>query len=80
MSKAPSADTQLLRNPVATVVNTLFVLQSVAPSSGPASGVPATAACHSAFVGSRLRAFLHACYAWNQVMFADGSTPGRLTA
>ena len=38
------------------------------------------AACHSAFEGSRLRAFLHAAWAWNQVAYADGSTPGRLTA
>ena len=80
MSKAPSVDTQLLRDPVATVVNTLCVLQSVVPLSGPGSGVPTTAACHSAFDGSRLRAFLHATCAWNQVMFADGFTPGRLTA
>jgi len=43
-------------------------------------GVPATAACHSAFDGSRLRAFSHAAWAWNHVRFADGLTPGRLTA
>jgi hypothetical protein len=80
MSKAPSDDTQLLRDPVGTLVNALAVLQSVVPLSGPGSGVPATAACHSAFDGSRLREFLQACCAWNQVMNADGVTPGRLTA
>ena len=80
MSKAPSDDTQLLREPVATTVNVLRVLQSVVPLSGPGSGVPATAACHSAFDGSRLPAFVHACCAWNHVMNADGVTPGRLTA
>jgi hypothetical protein len=52
------------------------VLQSVVPLSGPRSGVPITAACHSAFDGSRLRAFSHAACAWNHVMFADGSTAG----
>ena len=80
MSKAPRADTQPLRDPVATATNALAVLQSVVPLSGPGSGVPVTAACHSAFDGSRLRAFLHAACAWNHVMFADGVTPGRLTA
>ena len=56
------------------------MLQSVVPLSGPGSGVPATAACHSAFDGSRLRAFSHAACAWNQVICADGVTPARLTA
>src|SRR5262245_57266596 len=51
MSKAPRANTQLLRDPVLTAVLALFVLQSVMPLSGPGSGVPATAACHSAFDG-----------------------------
>src|SRR5262245_10826349 len=80
MSKAPSVDVQLLRDPVLTAANTLPVLQSVVLLSGPGSGVPATAACHSAFDGSRLRAFLQAACAWNHVMFADGCTAGRLTA
>ena len=80
MSNAPRADLQALRDPAGIVLNALAVLQSVVPSSEPGSGVPATAACHSAFEGSRLRAFLHAAWAWNQVAYADGSTPGRLTA
>ena len=80
MSKAPSDETQLLRDPVSTASIALSVLQSVVPLSGPGSGVPATAACHSAFDGSRLPAFVHAACAWNHVMNADGITPGRLTA
>ena len=83
MSKAPRADLQLLRDPVVTAVNALAVLQSVVPLSGagpPGSGVPITPACHSAFDGSRLRAFSHAAYAWNQLTYADGVTPARLTA
>ena len=82
MSNAPRADLQPLRDPVATTPWALFVLQSGVPLSGavPGSGVPGTAACHSAFDGSRLRAFSHAACAWNHVMFADGCTPGRLTA
>ena len=80
MSNAPRDETQPLRDPVATGENVLLVLQSVVPLSGPGSGVPATAACHSALDGSRLPAFLHACCAWNHVMYADGVTPGRLTA
>ena len=63
MSKAPRADTQPLRDPVAATANVLAVLQSVVPLSGPGSGVPVTAACHSAFDGSRLRAFSHAACA-----------------
>src|SRR4029079_3758864 len=39
-----------------------------------------TADCHSAFDGKRLRALRHATCAWNQVMWVDGVTPGRLTA
>src|SRR5262249_14978722 len=74
MSKAPSVDVQLLRDPVLTAANTLPVLQSVVLLSGPGSGVPSTAACHSAFDGSRLRAFLPAACAWNHAMFADGCT------
>src|SRR5262245_31553736 len=63
MSKAPSADTQLLREPVSTGARVLNVLQSVVPLSPPGSGVPSTAACHSAFDGNRLRAFLQAACA-----------------
>src|SRR5262245_8996909 len=48
-----------------------------APAS---SGVPAAAACHSSFRSSRLPTFRQACSAWNQVMFADGVTPGAETA
>jgi hypothetical protein len=80
MSKAPSAETQPLRDPVAATEFALFVLQSVVPLSGPGSGVPATAACHSPFDGSLLREFLHAACAWNHVIFADGVTASRLTA
>ena len=50
-----------------------MLLQSVVPLSAPGSGVPITAACHSAFEGSRLRAFSHAACAWNQVSDADGA-------
>jgi hypothetical protein len=63
MSKAPSADTQSLRDPVATATSGEPLLQSVVPLSRPGSGVPITAACHSAFDGSRLRAFLQAACA-----------------
>ena len=62
MSYAPRADLQLLREPVFTALGPK-VLQSVEPLSGPGSGVPITAACHSALVGSRLRAFSHAACA-----------------
>ena len=79
MSKAPRADLQLLRDPVRDA-EPIALLQSVVPLSGPGSGVPATAACHSAFDGRRLRAFSQAACAWNQVRFADGVTPERLTA
>src|SRR5262245_61366162 len=51
MSNAPRADTQAVRDPVATVSRALAVLHAVVPSSSPGSGVPATAACHSAFEG-----------------------------
>src|SRR4029453_10909099 len=60
MSKAPSEDTQRLRDPVAVrLKGRPDVLQSFISSSGPGSGGPATAACHSAFDGKRLRAVLH---------------------
>src|SRR5262245_27221209 len=80
MSNAPRADTQFRRDLVSAVASVLFVLQSVVPLSLPGSGLPAAAACHSAFVGSRLREFLQACCAWNQVIHPDGMTPGRLAA
>src|SRR5262245_9730799 len=80
MSKAPRAETQLLREPVGATVRVLKVLQSVVPSSGPGSGVPLAPTCHSAFVGSRLAALAHASCAWNQVMSADGVALARLTA
>ena len=73
-------ETQLLRDPVSTTDIVLFVLQSVVPLSGPGSGVPTTAASHSALKGSRLPAFVHAVCAWNHVRNADGVTPSRLTA
>jgi hypothetical protein len=56
MSNAP-APTPGRADPVAIALNALAVLHSVVPSSSPGSGVPATAACHSAFDGSRLPAF-----------------------
>src|SRR5262249_33946706 len=80
MSNAPRADTQALREPVGVGSNAFAVLQSARPSSGPGSGVPATATCHSAFVGSRLPAFVQACCAWNHVAQPDGRMPGKLTA
>jgi hypothetical protein len=80
MSKAPRAETQLLREPVRVAANALFVLQSVVPLSGPGSGVPTTAPCHSAFDGRRFAAFSHATCAWNHVTCADGVAPARLTA
>ena len=46
MSKAPKADMQPLRDPVATRAMALSVLQSVVPLSGPGSGDPVTAVCH----------------------------------
>src|SRR5262245_52543777 len=85
MSKAPRSETHLLRAPVSATVplppsGTSAVLQSVVPSSGPGSGVPFAATCHSALVGSRLPALAHASCAWNHVMNAEVSTDGRLTA
>src|SRR5262245_64842954 len=70
MSNAPCADTQLAREPVGvgSWPDWNVVLQSVVPSSDPGSGVPTTAACHSALVGSRLRALLHAVLAGNHVL------------
>src|SRR5262245_13248683 len=79
MSKAPRAETQLVRAPVSDGTP-LTVLQSVVPLSGPGSGVPFAPACHSALVGSRLPALAQASCAWNHVMNAEGSTDGRLTA
>ncbi len=80
MSNAPRVETQALREPVSVATSRLSVLQSVVPLSGPGFGVPVTAACHSAFDGNRLRAFSQATCAWNQVRFAEGVTPARLTA
>src|SRR5574341_412812 len=67
MSKAPRADTQLLRVPVRDSPSPAL-LQSVVPLSGPGSGVPFAPTCHSALVGSRLPALAHASCAWNHVM------------
>ena len=66
-------------DPAATALR-LSVLQSVVPLSPPGSGEPVTAICHSALLGSRLPALAQAMLAWYQVMYADGTTPGRLTA
>src|SRR6185503_5711366 len=79
MSKAPRAAWQSLRAPV-RLTDRALLLQFVVPLSGPASGVPVTPSCHSALVGKRLPALAHASCAWNQVMFAAGTTAGRLTA
>src|SRR5262245_54815721 len=79
MSKAPLADTQSRRVPVSDR-SSPAVLQSLVPSSGPGSGVPFAATCHSALFGSRLPALAHASCAWNHVMYAEGRTDGRLTA
>ena len=51
------------------------MLQVVVPSS-PMSGVPATAICHSALVGSRLPTFAQACCAWNHVISDEGTRAG----
>jgi|SRR5438046_10344671 len=72
MSKAPRADTQLLREPVRDTEPVAALLQSVVPLSGPGSGVPFAPTCHSALVGSRLPALAHASCAWNHVMCAEG--------
>src|SRR5262249_55299220 len=81
MPKAPGAETPPLRAPVSVGKPTLGpVLQSVVPLSGPGSGDPLAATCHSALVGSRLAELAHASNAWNQLMWADGITTGRLTA
>src|SRR5262245_47791022 len=81
MSKAPRAETQLLRAPVGDRPGpSPEMLQSVVPLSGPGSGVPFAPTCHSALVGSRLPALAHASCAWNHVMDAEGSTDGKLTA
>src|SRR5215813_4269259 len=58
MSNAPRAETQLDREPVGvgSWPDWNVLLQSVVPSSRPGSGVPVAAVCHSALVGSRLRA------------------------
>jgi predicted RecA/RadA family phage recombinase len=53
MSNTPQADLQLLREPVFTIPGELTA-QSVVRLSVPGSGVPATASCHSWFVGRRL--------------------------
>src|SRR5262249_32991986 len=76
MSNAPRADLQALRDPAGIAANALAVLQSVVPSSDPGSGVPVTAACHSAFDGSRLPELSHAARPWNHVMLAGGCPPG----
>ncbi|MGH6630333.1 MAG: hypothetical protein ACREB3_11440, partial [Burkholderiales bacterium] len=64
----------LLRDP-ARDTEPVALLQSVLPLSGPGSGVPATAICHSALVGRRLPALAQACWAWNQVILLEGVTP-----
>src|SRR5262249_50950649 len=79
LSKARSGEPQLVGSRVPTK-SAGVVLQSVIPLSGPGSGVPTPAACHSALDGRRLPEFVHACCAWNQVIHADGVTPSTLTA
>src|SRR3954453_1162615 len=70
MSLTPQLETQAGLAPV-------FASEPVLPPTLQAleSGVPATAICHSALVGSRLPELASACWAWNQVMLAAGATP-----
>src|SRR3954451_25347833 len=60
MSLAPQLETQAGLAPV-------FASEPVLPPTLQAleSGVPATAICHSALVGSRLPELASACWAWN---------------
>src|SRR5262245_13405168 len=74
MSTAPQLEAQAARAPVDSTAP-VSMLHEVA-----SSGVPAAAACHSSFRSSRLPTFRQACSAWNQVMFAEGVTPGADTA
>src|SRR3954470_24748773 len=67
MSLTPQLETQAGLAPVFAVAPVL-TLQAVE------SGVPATAICHSALVGSRLPELASACWAWSQVMLAAGAT------
>jgi hypothetical protein len=59
MSNAPRAEMQAAREPVLDTT-LLALLQSVARSSGPGSGVPSAPTCHSALVGSLLPELAHA--------------------
>src|SRR3954464_7155124 len=70
MSLTPQLETQAGLAPV-------FASEPVLPPTLQAleSGVPATAICHSALVGSRLPELASARWAWNQVMLAAGATP-----
>ena len=77
MSWAPRVETHAPRAPVGVLTPSLAVLHVATPSSGPESGVPFAATCHSALVGSRLPALAHASAAWNHVTNADGLTAGR---
>jgi hypothetical protein len=80
-SKAPRAETHPLRAPVSAAPPSLAMLQSVVPFSGvyvrrPVRadlplGVRRAAAC---------RRLAQASCAWNQVMFVEGTSAGRLTA
>src|SRR5262245_54577986 len=79
MSKAPRADTQLLREPEGATVP-VALLQSVVPLSCPGSGLPFAPVCHSVFVGRRFAELAQASWAWNQVMRPEGISEGRLTA
>ena len=79
MSKAPSADTQLLRDPVATTANVCPCCSRVVPSSGPGSGVR-----HRRLpLGIRrqpLARVLTRRLRLEPRDVRDGITPGRLTA
>src|SRR6185436_19881401 len=75
MSCAPHTETHALRAPV-SAANSELVAHVVDPSSPMfGSGVPAAAACQSAFVSRRLPDSRHACSAWNQVRHVLGGTP-----
>ena len=68
MSRAPCRETHLAWAALPAVLTWLLPTLQLTASSG----VPATAACHSALLHSRLPALAHACWAWNQVMYAEG--------
>src|SRR5688572_1903521 len=80
MPRAPHAETQLDREPVATAAAPRM-LQSLVPLSPPVSGVLAAAYCrYSSFVRRRFPDAAHACAAWNHEAHVLGETPATDTA